>query len=69
MLSTTEESTKNSPISPSQSVIVKKPSAIKSLRQFLEAFYVKPKNDVLRLDASKYKLKAIRTRNMFWLVF
>ena len=63
IVSTTDGFTKNSPISPSQSMNVKKPSASKSLCQFLESLDIKHKNDVHRLGAAKSKHKAIRARN------
>ena len=53
MVSTPEESTDNSPISPRQSVTVKNPSAKKPPHQFPEALYIKPKAVVCRLCASK----------------
>ena len=50
----------------SQYVTVKKPSARKLLRHFLEWFYVKPKTDVRRFFASKSKHKAIIAGIIFW---
>ena len=66
MVSTPELFTYNSPMSPSQSVTVKNLSAIKSLRQFLDTFEVKPMTDVRRFYAAKSKRKAIRAGSMLW---
>ena len=66
MVSTNEIGTDNSPMSPSQYVTVKKSSARKSLRQFLEALDVKHKTAVCRLGAAKSKCKAIIAGNTLW---
>ena len=49
--------TDNSPISPSQYVTVKIPSARKSLHQFLDILEVKPKTGVRRFCAAKSDTK------------
>ena len=66
MVSTTEGFTYNIPISPSQSVTLKKPSAIKSLRHFLYTLEVKPKNSVQRFCAAKSKRKSIIADSILW---
>ena len=53
-------------MSPSQSDPTKNPSAIKPLRQFLEALDVKHKNSVRMLGAAKENRKAIRAGNALW---
>ena len=53
MVSTPEVGNEKIPISPSQSVTVKDPSAIKLLRRFLEALDVKHKTAVHRLGDAK----------------
>ena len=59
MVSTPVGYTNNSPMSMIQYVIVKKPSSMKSLRQFLEALDVKHKTSIYRLGTAKSKIKAI----------
>ena len=64
MVYTPEVFTDNSPILPSQSVTVKKPSAIKSLCPFLDKLEVKPKTDVHRFFAAKSNHKAFISGSM-----
>ena len=64
MVSTPEGFTVNRPMSPSQYVMVKKPSARKSLRQFLYTLEVKYKTAVRRFCAAKLNHKAIRAGSM-----
>ena len=64
MVYTPEGFTENSPISPSQYVTVKNPSAIKSLRQFLDTLEVKPKTYAHIFCGAKSKRKAIRSVSM-----
>ena len=66
MVSNTEVLTENSPMSPSQYVNVKNPSARKSTHQFSEALEVKPKIDVCGLGDAKSNHKAIRSDSMLW---
>ena len=66
MVSNHEEFTDNSPVSPSQSVTVNNPSAIKPLRQFLDTLEVKPKTAVRIFCVAKSKCKAIRSGSMLW---
>ena len=60
MVSTPEEVTDNSPISPIPSMTVKTLSASKSLRQFSEVLYFK-NTAVHRFGAAKSRRKAIRS--------
>ena len=55
MVSTTEGSNNNSPMSPSQYMTVKNSNAKNSLHQFLEALDVKHKTAVRRLGADELK--------------
>ena len=58
MFSTPERFTDNGTIPPIQSMAMKKTSARKSLRQFLDTLEAKPKTDVRRFCATKSKRKA-----------
>ena len=60
------EFTDNSPMSPSQSATLKKPTAIKPLRQLLYTLEVKPKTAVRRFCTSKPKPKSSRAGSMLW---
>ena len=60
MVSNPEGFTESSPMSPIQYMTVKNPSAIKSLRQFLDTLEFKPKTDVHSVCAAKSKRKSIR---------
>ena len=66
MVSTPEGFNDNITISPIQSEPNKKFSAIKPIRQFLEALDFKHKADVCRLCDATGKIKAGRTGNALW---
>ena len=53
-------------MTPNPYVSTKSPSAIKSLRQFIDTFYVKHKTDVHRFDTDKAIHKAIKKINALW---
>ena len=63
MVSTPEVGNEKIPISPSQSVTVKNPGAIKLLSRILEALDVKHKTDLLRLGAAQSKRESIIAGN------
>ena len=67
MVSTPEWFADNSTMSPIQYVIVKKPSAIKSLRPFPYALDVNHNSAVRRLGNARSKRKVIRSGNTSWL--
>ena len=66
IVSTPEECNNNSPMTPNKYEHNKNPSAIKPLRQFLEALYVRHKTDVLSLGAAKANHDSIITGNLLW---
>ena len=66
MVSIPEGFTESIPMSHTQYVTVKNPSARKSLRHFLDTFEVKPKTNVRRFCDPKSKCKAIISGSMLW---
>ena len=66
MVSTTEECTKNIPMTAKPTVSTKHNSAIKPLHKVSETLYVKHKTVVHGVDAAKENRKAIKTGNTLW---
>ena len=66
MVSSTEEFTDNSPMSPVPSVNFKNIIAIKSLHQFTQVLDIQNRTSVCRLVGAKSKFKATRAVSMLW---
>ena len=69
MVSNPEGFTDNSSMSSGPYTTVKKPSARKALRQFLEVLDVKHRTSARRLGYAKSKRKAIRAGSMLWSIW
>ena len=66
MVSTTEGFFDNIPMPFGQYVTVKKPSTSKSLNQYIEALYAKPRTALRQLCVAKSKRKTIISGSMLW---